>query len=88
MTSHKKAIPRAMVVGMISTAITYVFGVFFSDVWGFPYLIVGLFSAPVTFSVAYLLNRYWVFQEEKNEGVFQWENIDWSRKGVKTCHGR
>lgn len=89
MISHKKAIPRATVVGAITTIVTYVFGVIFSDMIGLPYLIVGIMSIPVTFTIAYILNRNWVFKEDKEIEILNYDEL--LKKGiyrVVTCHKR
>lgn len=87
MQTHRKAVPRAMVVGVITTIVTYVFGVIFSDIVGLPYYIVGILSIPVTFSIAYFMNRSWVFNEELEHEV-QWEDLELNKERVVTCHHR
>ena len=59
---HRTTFPRAVIEGLIITIVAYSLGVFFVDFMGIKYSIIGLALIPVTFSIKYFLNKYWVYK--------------------------
>ncbi len=60
--NHKTTLPRAIIEGLIITLIAYSLGVLLVDYYNFKYRYVGLGLIPITFSIKYILNKYWVFK--------------------------
>ena len=58
---HKKTFPRAVIEGIILTVIIYGLGVLLVDLMGIQYYLVGLYLIPLTFTIKYILNKYWVY---------------------------
>lgn len=60
---HGTTFPKSVIEGFIITIIAYSLGVLFVDIMHIKYSIIGLALIPLTFSIKYLLNKYWVFKK-------------------------
>ena len=60
---HRITFPRAIIEGLIITIVAYSLGVFFVDYMGIKYSIIGLALIPVTFTIKYFINKYWVYKK-------------------------
>ena len=64
---HKKTFSRALVLGIFMSGFCYIFGILLVDVVKFPFYIAGLIITPVTFLMRYIINKFWIFKESKDE---------------------
>jgi len=62
---HKTTFPKAIVEGFIITMVAYSLGVLFVDYLHIKYSIIGLVLIPFTFTIKYILNKYWVYKNNK-----------------------
>ena len=60
---HKTTLPKAIIEGLIITLFSYTSGVILIDYMGFRYSVIGLALIPLTFSIKYILCKYWVYRK-------------------------
>jgi len=62
---HKSTFPKALFSTFIITSLTYLAGIWFIDIMGFKYWIVGFCLMPITFILKYFTDKFWVFRKNK-----------------------
>ena len=62
---HKETLSKSLILGIVMSILGYSFGVLLVDVSNIPFYIAGLIITPVSFSLRYFINKYWIFKKDE-----------------------